>query len=434
MEKNVLQVDNLGKRYDLNRRRDVSLWEDLKEKAKGLLGQKPASSEDEHLWAVRNLSFSLDQGDVLGIIGKNGAGKSTLLKMLAEVTAPSEGVIEYSGTLTSILEVGTGFHPDLTGRQNVFLSASLVGLDPKQVLDRFDEIVEFSGIAPFIDVPVKQYSSGMYLRLAFSLAFHTDMDILVLDEVLSVGDVDFRQKSAKRIKEIAGSGTTVILVSHELASIRSLCTKCMLLEKGVMVAFGPTREIVDGYLDDFYDSLSGSGEGLTNYLSEIVLDHPLIRFIAASVFAKGKTPSDPILVQDELVIQFQFEKKTDDEGIVNILEIVNYDHIILSDSPAFREEYRGTTSQPGIYTAEVSFPASMFNEGSFMVNLIFCFTQTGKVIMELPRRCKFTVHENHLEVRGNWGKDTRVYAIRPRLHWAYALQKTPNQIDHVELD
>jgi len=421
MEKNVLQVENLGKRYNLNRQREVSLWEDIKGKAQTLFGQKTATSEEETIWAVRNLSFALDQGDVLGIIGKNGAGKSTLLKMLAEVTSPTEGVIEYSGNLTSILEVGTGFHPDLTGRQNVFLSASLVGLDPKQVESRFDEIVDFSGIAPFIDVPVKQYSSGMYLRLAFSLAFHTDMDILVLDEVLSVGDVDFRRKSAQRIKEIARSGTTVILVSHELASIRSLCSKCMLLEKGEMVAFGPTREIVDGYLDEFYASLTGSGEGLTSYLSEIVLDHPQIRFISSSVSAKGKPLGAPILMKDEVVFQFQFEKKTQEEGIVNILEIVNYDHLILSDSPAFRETFDNQVSKEGIYHASVSFPASTFNEGTFMVNLIFCFTQTGKVIMELPHQCRFHIQSNPNEVRGSWGKDTREYAIRPRLHWEYAM-------------
>lgn len=417
MEKYVLQVENLGKRYNLNRQQQVSFVEDVKARWQKVLSKGEEDKANKEIWALRGVSFGLEKGDVLGIIGKNGAGKSTLLKMLAEVTAPTEGRIEYSGNLTSILEVGTGFHPDLTGRQNVFLSASLVGLEKGQIEERFDEIVEFSGIAPFIDVPVKQYSSGMYLRLAFSLAFHTDMDILVLDEVLSVGDVDFRMKSAKRIKEISRSGTTVVLVSHELPSIRDLCSKCMLLEEGKMLTYGPTREVVDGYLEDFYDNLTSSGQAITSYLPNVVAENELMSFKGVEVRAKGKAEGAELMMEDAIELTIRYHKKTNDAGLVPILEVATYERLILSDCPFFREFYEDAATEAGNYSIKIEFPPAFFNEGTFGINLLFCFTQEGKMVMELPFCTRFTVQLNSWEHDLGWGKDQRDYPLRPPLGW-----------------
>jgi lipopolysaccharide transport system ATP-binding protein len=198
--------------------------------------------------ALDGISFSVQEGEILGVIGRNGAGKSTLLKILSQVTAPTAGCIRLRGRLASLLEVGTGFHPDLTGRENIFLNGAILGMTKSEIRRRFDEIVAFSECDDFIDTPVKRYSSGMYVRLAFSVAAHLESEILVIDEVLAVGDSQFQRKCLGKMSEVAGSGRTVLFVSHSMAAIQNLCSSCLFLEGGKLARLGPTKEITDHYL------------------------------------------------------------------------------------------------------------------------------------------------------------------------------------------
>jgi lipopolysaccharide transport system ATP-binding protein len=206
----------------------------------------------ETFWALKDVDFDIPQGGVIGIIGRNGAGKSTLLKILSRITWPTTGEIDIHGRVSSLLEVGTGFHGELTGRENIFLNGSILGMSRREIKQKFDEIIDFAGIEQFLDTPVKRYSSGMYVRLAFAVAAHLDPEILIVDEVLAVGDAQFQRKCLGKMKEVAsGRGRTVLLVSHNMASMATLSQKCLFLEKGRVVAYGPTDEIIDLYMAQF---------------------------------------------------------------------------------------------------------------------------------------------------------------------------------------
>lgn len=227
----------------IGKQKDSSLRSSLS----GLFRNKEKSINT--FWALKDVSFDVEEGEVLGIIGRNGAGKSTLLKVLSKITQPTTGKIEINGRVASLLEVGTGFHPELTGRENIYLNGTLLGMSRKEVADKLDEIIGFSGVEKFIDTPVKHYSSGMYVRLAFSVAAHLEPEILIIDEVLAVGDAEFQKKCLGKMKDVAGKGRTVIFVSHDLAAVENLCTKVIFLEKGVVSAIGNTKEMIDLYMN-----------------------------------------------------------------------------------------------------------------------------------------------------------------------------------------
>ena len=203
-----------------------------------------AAGQNRDFWALRDISFDVQRGEALGIIGPNGAGKSTLLKLLASITAPTAGEIVIRGRLSALIEVGSGFHPELSGRENVFLSGAILGMKRREIARKFDRIVEFAGVAPFIDMPVKWYSSGMYVRLGFSIAAHLDPDILLIDEVLSVGDVQFQEQCLERIRELRRSGITAVFISHDLTAVEQLCDRVMLIEHGTVVRHGLPVDVV----------------------------------------------------------------------------------------------------------------------------------------------------------------------------------------------
>lgn len=220
-------------------------------KIKSLKNIQSSAQDNDIFWANRNISFNVKQGEVLGIIGKNGAGKSTLLKMLSRITEPTEGKIELYGRVASLLEVGTGFNPELTGRENIFLNGTILGLTRKEIEDRYNSIVEFSGIEKFIETPVKRYSSGMKVRLAFAVAAHLDPEILIIDEVLAVGDAEFQKKCLGKMQEVAGKqGRTVLFVSHDMAAVKNLCTRAILLQHGTVIKEGTPNEVVNYYLQN----------------------------------------------------------------------------------------------------------------------------------------------------------------------------------------
>ncbi|MAS96506.1 MAG: hypothetical protein CMO55_25235 [Verrucomicrobiales bacterium] len=214
----------------------------------GESNDRASKGKSKYSWALRNISFQVDQGEVLGIIGKNGAGKSTLLKVLSRVTSPTEGSIGVKGRIASLLEVGTGFHPELSGKENIFLNGAILGMSKTEITSKFDEIVDFSGCERYIDTPVKRYSSGMYVRLAFAVAAHLEPEILIVDEVLAVGDAEFQNKCLGKMQSVAGSGRTVIFVSHNMASISRLTNRCLLMQHGELNFDGPTSTAIESYL------------------------------------------------------------------------------------------------------------------------------------------------------------------------------------------
>ena len=245
-ESAAITVEQIGKRYRLGRRAGTTT---VTESAADVLSRlRQRSSANDEFWALRDVSLEVGEGEVLGLIGPNGAGKSTLLKILSRITVPTEGRATLRGHVGSLLEVGTGFHAELSGRDNIYLNGAILGMKRKEIVSRFDEIVEFAGIGRFIDVPVKRYSSGMYVRLAFSVAAHFEPEILLVDEVLSVGDQAFQQKCLGQIDEIAHSGRTVVFVSHNLAAVSSLCTRACFLAQGRLAAEGEVDAIIRRYL------------------------------------------------------------------------------------------------------------------------------------------------------------------------------------------
>jgi lipopolysaccharide transport system ATP-binding protein len=244
----AIRFEHVSKRFALGERFD-SLRDLVPALARRLLGRPvPEGASDRDFWALKDICLEVRKGETLGVIGHNGAGKSTMLKHLAGIMVPTKGQIEADGRLSALIEVGAGFHQDLTGRENVFLNGVILGMTRAEVARKFDEIVEFSGLAAFIDTPVKRYSSGMYARLGFSVAAHLDPDILVIDEVLSVGDFVFQQKSLQKMRSIATGGATVLFVSHNLKAVSDLCARTVLMDRGTIVADGPTSDVIQTYL------------------------------------------------------------------------------------------------------------------------------------------------------------------------------------------
>lgn len=267
----VIKVENLSKRYRIGERfAKTTLREFL---ANILTSPKTLTREKAYIWALKDVSFEVRRGEVIGIIGNNGAGKSTLLKILSHITEPTGGRVVIKGRLSSLLEVGTGFHPELTGRENIYLNGAILGMKKREIEEKFNEIVTFSEIEKFIDTPVKFYSSGMYVRLAFSVSIHLDSEILLVDEVLAVGDLVFQKKCLDKMENFAKSGRTIIFVSHNMGAISSLTNKCIYLRSGRVEMYGDTKEVVERYLND---SLKHSKIGLIDsYRRTLYTDSPV---------------------------------------------------------------------------------------------------------------------------------------------------------------
>jgi lipopolysaccharide transport system ATP-binding protein len=253
----AVKVQGISKKYKITQREKYkTLTEKINKNIKNIFIKIIKFNKTHYLnrpnefWALKNINFEVQHGEILGIIGKNGAGKSTLLKIISRVTVPTEGKIEVFGRIGSLLEVGTGFHPELTGRENIFLSGSIMGMKKKEIESKLESIIRFAEIEKFIDTPVKRYSSGMYVRLAFAVAAHIEPEILLIDEVLAVGDVEFQKKCLKKMKDVSKGGRTILFVSHDMNAIRNLCTRTIWLQKGEIFKIGDAYEITEEYLRD----------------------------------------------------------------------------------------------------------------------------------------------------------------------------------------
>jgi lipopolysaccharide transport system ATP-binding protein len=299
MPEAIIKVQGLGKKYIISHEKQggyTALRDVLTNKAKNLVKKNNLPPKEE-FWALKDVSFEIKQGEALGIIGRNGAGKSTLLKILSRITEPTTGHIEINGRVASLLEVGTGFHPELTGRENIFLNGAILGMSRAEIRRKFDEIVEFSGIEKFLDTPVKRYSSGMYVKLAFSVAAHLEPEILVVDEVLAVGDAEFQKKCLGKMDEVSkGEGRTVLFVSHQMGMIAQLCSHSLLLNSGQIAMIDETSHVINTYLrgTNYDNAYTANPEKVKNKTAHI--SHQRLADAQGGILSQ-MTTNDPIILE-----------------------------------------------------------------------------------------------------------------------------------------
>ena len=367
-------VRGIGKRYKIgaSQQRADTLRDMITAQAQrigsSLRGNRDRANESDQIWALRDVSFEVKRGQALGIIGRNGAGKSTLLKVLSRVTDPTEGYGEMRGRVGSLLEVGTGFHPELTGRENIFLNGAILGMHKKEIEARFDEIVAFSEVEKFIDTPVKRYSSGMYLRLAFAVAAHLEPEILVVDEVLAVGDADFQRKCLGKMGDVANSGRTVLFVSHNMSAILRLTQDSIVLDKGKVILNAPSSEAVDFYLNR---GLSKVGERFWEG-EEVPVSSAPFRPLAIRILDKLGQVSDSVRSVDPIQIEIDYELTEDVTGLrVGFYLFTTRGEPIFTCFDIDSEElFKEFTSRPkGVYTSRCTIPSNTLNEGRFLLGV-----------------------------------------------------------------
>jgi lipopolysaccharide transport system ATP-binding protein len=372
MEKPIIEIKNIGKKYNITHQRggyvtlrDVMMsiikspFSFIKTKAKQAVGLE----KKEDFWALKDISFNVGKGEVIGIIGANGAGKSTLLKILSQITPPAEGEIILRGRVGSLLEVGTGFHPELTGRENIFLNGAILGMKKKEIAKKFDEIVEFSGIGKFLDTPVKYYSSGMYVRLAFSVAAHMEPDILIVDEVLAVGDAEFQKKCLGKMSEITKKeGRTILFVSHNMSAIQSLCPKCILLDKGKIVKSGKTEEVIAGYINR---SLLGGEKSI--FISPKKKGVP-IQVTKMSIINEAGNIISRLEIRNDAILKVEYSVADKAAGTV-VAAMISKDEVPLLYSYDADIDEALWSREKGDYKTTVVLPLSIFKEGTYKISI-----------------------------------------------------------------
>jgi len=366
------------------------------------------------LWALRNVSFDVTRGEIVGIIGRNGAGKSTLLKILSRITPPARGRVEIHGRTSSLLEVGTGFHNELTGRENVYLNATILGMRKYEVDRKFDEIVDFSGVEKFLDTPVKRYSSGMRVRLAFAVAAHLEPEILIIDEVLAVGDAAFQEKCLNKMQDVGSEGRTVFFVSHNMPAVTRLCGRVIMLDNGQVAADGPTNAIVAKYMHEGSSTASErSWNDTDNMPGANVARLRKVRIKDAS----GKTAT-AIDIRTAVGFEMTFEVIQDGCVLLPHFKLVNdegvYVFITLDMDPKWRKKRR----PKGTYTATAWVPENLLTEGSFFINATMLTSEPETLQFNEREVVSFQVIDS-LEgdsARGDWVKDLKG-VVRPLLKW-----------------
>ena len=418
MEKDTsIIVNGIGKRYKIGafQERQDTLRDLIVNQASKVgnwfKGGAPARRY-ENIWALRDVSFEVKQGQALGIIGRNGAGKSTLLKILSRVTDPTEGYGELRGRVGSLLEVGTGFHPELTGRENIFLNGAILGMQKKEIAARFDEIVAFSEVDKFIDTPVKRYSSGMYLRLAFAVAAHLEPEILVVDEVLAVGDADFQRKCLGKMGDVANSGRTVLFVSHNMSAILRLTQESIVLDKGRVLMRAPSAEAVDFYLNR---GLSKMGERFWEE-DEIPANSSPFKPLAIRIVDKSGQVSDSVRSVDPITIEIEYELSEDITGlrVGYYLFTTRGEAVFTSFDTDSEELFREYAYRPqGRYTSRCVIPAFTLNEGRFVLGINASSYRIKRYFQD-DQALSFSVDASGAPGT-HWG--TPPWAVRPRLDW-----------------
>jgi lipopolysaccharide transport system ATP-binding protein len=419
----VISVENLSKSYRLGQigtgtlSRDLKVWwARTRGKPNPLLriGQTDHGNRTgEILWALKDVSFQVEQGEVLGIIGRNGAGKSTLLKILSRVTAPTSGCVKVKGRIASLLEVGTGFHPELTGRENIYLNGAILGMTKEEVRRRFDEIVAFAEIDKFIDTPVKRYSSGMYVRLAFAVAAHLESEILLVDEVLAVGDAEFQKKCLGKMGDVATQeGRTVLFVSHNMAAVSQLCRSAILLENGNTTVEGVAAEIIEKYLTRM---TTQTAERVWRNRDEAPGDDR-IRLRAARIRQENSL-SPVININRSFELEMEFEVLKEVKNLVAAVNVNNSEGICLFSNA----DWRPNQLIPGTYFKVVTFPGQLLAEGRFSCLLQLVFFDSNIPSVVVPNALSFDTVDSKdpLSIRGYY-KGHWPGLVRIGLKWSDA--------------
>lgn len=418
----ALKIEGLSKQYRIGKQERYRTFRDTitdavtapVRRAAGLLrgNTSAAANLTETIWALKDVSFEVKHGEVVGIIGRNGAGKSTLLKILSRITEPTTGYADVYGRVGALLEVGTGFHPELTGRENIFLNGAILGMSREEIKRKFDEIINFAGVEKFIDTPVKHYSSGMGLRLGFAVAAHLEPEILIVDEVLAVGDAEFQKKCMGKMGEVAGEGRTVLFVSHNMAAVQSLCGRVVWLNKGEVVEKGSTNTIVSSYLnhavqsttDRFYPDI------------ETAIGNDRIRVRRIRILPAEGNPNEPITMVTPVRLEFEYWNLQ--PTLLNLsLHLFTSDGILAFNTAPVHETYWMTNEHPkGLFKSVCEIPGYLLNSGIYRVEVLFVENQ-ARIIYQVTDALVFDVSEA-IEVRGaaNWfGRWAGV--VHPKLAW-----------------
>src|SRR5579884_3437706 len=424
----AIRLEGIGKRYRLGEREPYRALRDVLAEAIGAplrrLSSRPPPGapvrprplpDDDWIWALRDVSLEIKQGEVVGIIGRNGAGKSTLLKILSRITVPTTGRGEIHGRVGALLEVGTGFHPELTGRENIFLNGAILGMRRSEIRRKFDDIVAFAEVEKFIDTPVKRYSSGMFVRLAFAVAAHLEPEILLIDEVLAVGDAAFQQKCLGKMGDVAKQGRTIPFVSHNLAAIQRLCGRVFWLDEGRIVDEGPATSVVARYLRS---ALSSRTERVWDDVSSAP-GTDKVRLRRACVRPASGQPHDQISTETPFVLEFEYWNLEPDAHLNLSLHIYNDQGTLVFNALPVRETvWRGRPFPRGLFRDRCYVPGNLLNDGMHRVELLVVRDE-AIVLYQHDNLLIFDVHETAND-RGAWyGKWAG--AVRPSLDWTTEL-------------
>jgi len=418
----VIMVDDLSKQYRLGAKQEGyrTLRDTLTgafvspfRRARQLLGGQAygAAELDETIWALKDVSFEIKRGEVVGIIGRNGAGKTTLLKILSRITEPTEGYAEIHGRVGSLLEVGTGFHPELTGRENIYLNGAILGMRKAEIERKFDEIVDFAEIEKFIDTPVKHYSSGMYVRLAFSVAAHLEPEILLVDEVLAVGDASFQKKCLGKMGDVAKEGRTVLFVSHNMTAVQSLCNRGMWLQNGALVQRGEARDVVMNYVDQCRE-----------LVYEQVWDDAMtapgtdeVRIRSVSIRPTLDKNKRVLLTTQEIEVEVEFWCLKSEQDLAITLHVKTHDGIVIfSTSSAHNPSLRDRKLDQGLYRSRCRIPADLLNNNMYVVRLLVVKNQAN-VVFKIEEALAFEVVDSGKRRGEYFGK--RLGVVGPLLDW-----------------
>ncbi|MDD5449886.1 MAG: ABC transporter ATP-binding protein [Candidatus Omnitrophica bacterium] len=374
MPESIIQVKGLSKTYSISQKpgylalRDL-LAESMKRPFKG----RGRRASKERFWALRDVSFEVKRGEVVGVIGRNGAGKTTLLKLLSRITYPVSGEICLGGRVGSLLEVGTGFHSELTGRENIYFNGAILGMKKREIDRKFDEMVEFSGVEKFLDMPVKRYSSGMQVRLAFSVAAHLEPEILLVDEVLAVGDVQFQKKCLGKMKDVSQSGRTILFVSHNMAAVASLCKRAILIEHGRLLMDVDTQKAVSTYLDrNTSEGAAITSKGLKGRVEGVIKkDNPTIQFKEVAVLDQNGNPRNSFSSEEPICLSVAYECLTQVSDLQVIIHVVNAENELILATQNQDSENHAVFSkvEPGIYNSRCTIPPNLFGQKRFYATI-----------------------------------------------------------------
>jgi lipopolysaccharide transport system ATP-binding protein len=395
----VISVECLCKTYQLGAiggatlRADVSRWlANLRGKPDPNLqiGQEhQARLRGQEFKALRDVSFEVQQGEILGIIGRNGAGKSTLLKVLSRVTAPTSGAVKIKGRIASLLEVGTGFHPELTGRENIFLNGAILGMSKTEIRKKFDEIVDFSGVEQFIDTPVKRYSSGMYVRLAFAVAAHLEPEILIVDEVLAVGDAEFQKKCLGKMQDVSKGGRTVLFVSHQISAVTRLCKSALWMDAGKTREFGPADLICTHYL-------ANESEVASRREWDLKVQAPgneWVKLVSVEAEADGK-PADSVDIKSAVNIHLTYRVLQDGKVLIPNIHFFADDGTLIFISHDWYSGWRAKPKTAGQYRTTFTVPGNFFSGGRINTKVAITTYSPYQIHFEEPDVVAFTIIDN----------------------------------------